>query len=66
MREYKTVAVKTRQGIGGAKGDIDTEKLDRILNEMAKDGWGLSCIEDLEHTSGSKILLCVFERESGS
>jgi hypothetical protein len=63
MKEYKTVSIGTNQGWGGAKGSVDTQALDDVLNRMAKDGWELACIEDLKHTAGSNWLLCVFSRE---
>jgi hypothetical protein len=63
MKEYKTVSVETNQGWGGAKGSANTAALDDTLNSMAKDGWGLVCVEDLKHTAGSGALLCIFSRE---
>ena len=64
MQEYTTVTVKAKQGFAGAKGTIDTEALDEVLNDRAQAGWSLSCIESLEHTAGTHTLLCVFEREA--
>jgi hypothetical protein len=63
MKEYKTISFATNQGWGGARGSADTAALDEVLNKMAKDGWELACIEDLQHTAGSNALLCVFSRE---
>jgi hypothetical protein len=63
MKEYKTVSVETNQGWGGAKGSANTAALDEVLNRMAKDGWDLVCVEDLQHTAGSGALLSIFSRE---
>ena len=63
MKEYKTVSIKTDQGWGGAKGTADTEAIDRVLNLMSTEGWELFCVQDLQHTSGSASLLCIFVRE---
>ena len=62
MKEYKTVSIKTDQCLGGAKGAVDTEEIDALLNKMAQERWELVCIEDLKHTAGSGSLLCVFVR----
>ncbi len=61
--EYKSVAIGTSQNWGGSSGKIDTDALDVVLNDMAREGWKLHSIEGLQHTAGSKTLLCVFERE---
>jgi hypothetical protein len=66
MREYKSVSLTTNQGWGGSKGTVNTDALDELLNRMARDGWELNCIEDLEHTAGSQTLLCVFSRPFSS
>ena len=42
----------------------NTAALDAVLNEMARDGWELDCVEDLKHTAGSGALLCIFSRET--
>jgi hypothetical protein len=63
MKEYKTVAIETNQGWGGAKGTANTAAIDEVLNRMSADGWALVCIEDLKHTAGSGSLLCVFTRD---
>lgn len=63
MKEYRTIAIETKQGWGGAKGAADTEAIDAALNRMARDGWELVCLQDLQHTAGSGSLLCVFARE---
>lgn len=63
MYEYKTVTFKAKQGLGGSKGSIDTEGLDCVLNKVAKEGWRLFTIEALSHTSGTRTVLCVFERD---
>jgi hypothetical protein len=66
MKEYKTVSVQTNQSWGGARGAIDTGELDEVLNTMASEHWELVCMEDLKHTAGSGMLLCVFVREKNS
>ena len=63
MYEYKTITVDTSQGWGGSKGTINSNELDVAINKVAAEGWRLKCLEDLEHTAGSKTLVCVFERE---
>lgn len=63
MKEYKTISVATNQGWGAAKGTANTEAIDEALNKMARDGWELVCIQDLQHGAGSGALLCVFCRE---
>lgn len=63
MTEYKSVAIDTTQGWGGSKGKIDCRSLDEVLNEMAQDGWELTNMEGLEHTAGTRSLLCIFQRE---
>ena len=64
MKEYKTISVETTQGWGGAKGTTNTQDLDEALNKMAQDGWALVCVEDLKHTAGSGVLLCIFNRDA--
>ncbi len=66
MKEYKTVSVKVQQGWGASKATVDVAALDETLNDMAKAGWELACIESLEHSTGSGTLLCVFSRETQS
>ena len=64
MKEYKSISVETVQGWGGSKGAIDNASLDAALNNMAREGWELVCVEDLKHTAGTGSLLCVFSREA--
>lgn len=66
MIEYKSVTIDAQQGWGGAKGTMDTETLDMVLNRMARDGWRLTCMEDLHHTAGTQCLLCVFQRDKAT
>lgn len=61
--EYKSITVRTNQSWVGARGTVDTESFDEELNEMARGGWRLHSVESLEHTSGTNVLLCIFERE---
>ena len=63
MKEYKTVSIDTTQGWGASKGTADVQKVDIVLNQMAREGWELACMEDLEHGAGSRCLLCVFVRD---
>lgn len=63
MLEYKSVAIEVSQTWGGSKGQIDLSRLDDLLNQMAQDGWVLTTTEGLEHTAGTKTLLCIFQRQ---
>ena len=65
MLEYKSVTLGTRQNFitRTPKGDIDCDKLDEILNEMAEDRWVLNKIESLQVPNGTATILCIFCRE---
>ncbi len=65
MKEYKTITVAAKQGWPVSKVTVDLPALDAALNQMAREGWELHTVEDLNHTGGGTgTLLCIFTREA--
>jgi len=62
MKEYRSILFAADQGWGGSKGTVDTKSFDEQVNRMARDGWDLNFIENLNQTAGSRSLLLVFSR----
>ena len=68
MLEYRSATLETKKSFitRTPNGDIDCDRLDEMLNQMAQDNWELNKIESLQHPSGTGTLLCIFSREQTS
>ena len=62
MKEYRSILFEAEQGLSGPKGTLDTKSFDEQINRMARDGWDLAFVENLNTTHGSRNVLLVFSR----
>jgi hypothetical protein len=62
MKEFRSILFEADQGFTGPKGSVDTKNFDAQVNRMARDGWDLTFVENLNKTHGSSALLLVFSR----
>lgn len=58
--EYKTIVIKPT-GFWGMK--MDSEEIDSALNEMGKQGWELTTVQDGLTASGVTAFYYTFKRE---
>ncbi len=58
--EYKTVKIEP-QGFWGTK--LDSDKIDKILNDLGDQGWELVAMQDLEMNGNSWSFHYTFKRE---
>ena len=52
MKEYKVVWIKKEH----FRDNINSEKIEKVLNTHAKDGWELSTIQSMTNVSSFKII----------
>lgn len=58
--EYKTLKIEPK-GFWGTK--LVAEEIDKILNELGRQGWELVCIQDLAVSGSSWTFHYTFKRE---
>jgi len=58
--EYKTLKIEPK-GFWGTK--LDADEIDKILNDLGRQGWELVCMQDLAVSGSSWTFHYTFKRE---